>query len=433
MGTTARLLRSLWRTLASTQLAAILMALLLLATLLASLLPQMPSDPTAHEPWLSAVAQHYGRTTGFLSTLGLFDAYHTPWYLALLIALLLNTLICTVQRLPRLWTSLTSLPAVVRPEAFYRGFAQRHEWPVVSLEAGLAAAQQALQKHRYRPRIEQDQSSQRTYVYAEKGRWAQAGTLVSHVAALCLVLAVTARPALAWQESGLVLLPGQTHTLDEERPFEVQAGPLQVAFYADGQPSDYQVPLAVVVHGSAVTTQTVRINHPLTYRGISFHLQSYGPGAKVITPEGTFQVAFAKSQIREVALPGIGPRLRLAYQPEGETLFVEAITADGSVLASGAVSDGQQIEVEGMPIHLVLSQYTVWQVSRDPTFIPAVIAAGSLLLGIVVSLWVPHRRLWLYVDDRWAKMVGLGDFNSDFEVLAGEIAYACRPGDDVHG
>lgn len=429
----ARLLRSLWRTLGSTQLAAVLVTLLLLSTLLASLFPQMPAEPTAHEPWLSAVALRYGRTTGLLNALGLFDAYHTPWYLALLIALLLNILICTEQRLPRLWTSLASLPAVARPEAFYRGSARRSGWPVVSLEAGLAVAQATLRRQRYHLRIEQDESSEKAHVYAEKGRWAEAGTLVSHVAALCLVLAVAARPALAWQESGLVLLPGQTCTLDEGCPFDVRAGPLQVAFHTDGQPSDYQVPLAVVVDGLAVMTQTVRINHPLTYDGISFHLQSYGPGAQVVTPEGAFQVTFSDSQIQEVALPGIDPKLRLAYQPQGEMIFVEAIAADGSVLASGTVGDGQQIEVEGVPILLVLSQYTVWQVSRDPTFILAVMAAGSLLVGIAVSLWVPHRRLWLYVDGQWAKMVGMGDFDGDFEVLASEIAQACRPGGDSHG
>jgi cytochrome c biogenesis protein len=430
MGTIARLLRSLWRTLASTRLAALLMALLLLATLLASLLPQMPSSPAARGAWLSAVTLRYGRATGFFQAVGLFDAYNTPWYLVLLVALLLNTVACTLQRLPHLWASLTRPPAAARPEPFYRGFAQHSGWPVGSLEPGLAAAQQALRRRRYRLRIEQDDDSQRSYVYAEKGRWAQAGTGFSHLAALCLVIALAARPALAWRESGLVLLPGQTHSVEQGHAFEVQAGPLQVTFHADGQPRDYRVPLAVVLDGSAVMTQTVRINDPLTYRGISFHLQGYGPGAQVVTPEGTIQVAFAGGQVREVDLPGPGPGLRLAYQPEGEALFVEAIAADGSVLASGTVSDGQQIEVEGMPILLLLAQYTVWELVRDPTFLPALMAAGCLCLGTVISLWVRHRRLWLYMDDQRAKMV---DFGGDFEALVQEIAETCRPGAAVHG
>ena len=150
-------MRKLWRFLGSTPLAAVLLAVLLLASLAASLLPQMPADPAAREAWLSAVELRYGNATGLLHALGWFDAYHAPWFLALLIALLLNTLICTVQRFPRLWKSLTRPPVITRPEAFYKGFAQRAEWPVPSLEAGEATAQRMLARHRYRSYAERDE------------------------------------------------------------------------------------------------------------------------------------------------------------------------------------------------------------------------------------------------------------------------------------
>lgn len=86
MGTATRPLHNLWRALGSTRLAAILLAAALLASSLASLFPQMPADPAAYEPWLAAVTSRYGRTTRLLSALGLFDAYHAPWFLALLAA-----------------------------------------------------------------------------------------------------------------------------------------------------------------------------------------------------------------------------------------------------------------------------------------------------------------------------------------------------------
>jgi cytochrome c biogenesis protein ResB len=109
-----------------------------------------------------------------------------------------------------------------------------------------------------------------------------------------------------------------------------------------------------------------------------------------------------------------------------EALLVEAMTEHGTLLGSGTVTDGQEINAGGTPISFTVSPYSVWQVSRDPTFALAVMSAALLLVGTVVSLWIPHRRLWLRVDGQAAQMVGAGDFGRDFagafEALAAEIA-----------
>ena len=424
MGTATRWLHNLWRAAGSTRLAAILLAAVLLASILASTLPQMPADPAVHELWLAAVALRYRRVISLLRALGLFNAYRAPWFLALLSALLLNTLACTLQRLPRLWRALSRRPVVVRPDAFYLGFAHRAEWSVPSLADGLTAAQESLARRHYRLQAEDGEGV--AHLYAERGRWGQVGTLVSHVAAFLLVLAVVGRPALSQRESGVTLMPGQVHAVGGGRDFAVRAGPLTVDRHPDGELRDYRVPLAVLVDASPAMTRTVRINHPLAFRGVAFHLQGYGPAAQVTTPEGRFDLAFTGLQAQELALPDAGLRLRVAYQPQGETLFVEALDTAGALLGSGTVADGQQVEVQERPITFVLSQYTVWQISHDPTFGPAVGSAALLLVGMLVSLWVPHRRLWLRLDAQGAQMVGAGDFGGTFDDLADELARSFR-------
>jgi cytochrome c biogenesis protein ResB len=177
----------------------------------------------------------------------------------------------------------------------------------------------------------------------------------------------------------------------------------------------------------------VRINHPLTFHGVAFHLRDYGPAAQVTAPEGTFPVAFDSSQTQEITLPEAGLVLRTSHQADREALFVEALTRDGVVLGSGRVSDGEQLTVQGVPVTFAFSTYTVWQVSHDPTFGLAVGAAGLLLAGTLTSLWLPRRQLWLRIDDRIAQMVGTGTFDGAFQTLAGEIAQACRPEGAVDG
>jgi ABC-type transport system involved in cytochrome c biogenesis permease subunit len=331
---------NLRRALGSRSLAAVLLGALLLATLLVSLFPQAPGQAAARGPWLAAAALRYGKSTATLDALGLFDAYHTPWFLALLTALLFNTLVCTVQRVPRLWRSLTRPAAGPRPEAVH-----------------------------------------------------QATSLVSHLAAVALVVAIAARPVLVTEETGVKLLPGQAHSFDQDRNLTVKTGSLAVDLYPGGQPRDYRVPLALVSEGSPVVTETVHLNQPATFHGVAFYLQGYGPAAEVIAPEGTFRVALAGDQSREVALAAAGVALRLAYQPDGSGLFVEALdtsSANPTAIGSGLVGDGEQIQVRGVPIVLRLTHYTIWQVGRDPTFGVAVGAAGLLLAAVLASLWLPQ-------------------------------------------
>jgi cytochrome c biogenesis protein len=425
------LVHNLWRTLGSTRLAAILLAAVLLASLLASAFPQIPSDPAAYEPWLAAVALRYGGATRLFHALRLFDATRAPLFLALLAALLLNTLACTLQRWPRLWRALSRRPVVVRPDPFYRRFARCAVWPVPSRRGGLRAAREGLARRRYRIRAKRRAGI--AYLYAERGRWGQVGTLVSHLAALLLALAVLARPALAWQEAGVTLLPGQARPVGHGRDLTVQAGSLTVERHPDGQPRDYRVPLTLLAGGSPAMTRTVRINHPLTYRGVAFHLQGYGPAARVTTPGRVFDLAFATRQVEEIALADSGPTLRVAVQPEGTALFVEALDADGALLGSGAVAGGGQIEVQGTPVTFTLSRYTVWQVSHDPTCGPAVGAGALLLAGTLISLWAPYRRLWLRVDAQCVRLVGTGDWGDAFDALAGALAGTRRHAEAERG
>jgi cytochrome c biogenesis protein len=410
----------LWRFLGSTRLALILLLALLLALLVASLFPQMPTDPALRQTWLKAVALRYGPFTGLLHRLGLFDAFHSLWYLALLAALLLNTLICTVQRLPRLWRSLTTPPTVVRPDAFYQGFAHRAEWEVGSLQEGVATAQATLRRHRYRVKVEHDQEVGCATVYAERGRWGQAATAVSHLAALILLLAVGLRPVLSWQEGGVTLLPGQVYQAGHGTGLSVRAG--RPAPRQEGAPG-FEVPLAILPASGPAITETVGLNHPLTVGGLSFHLQGYGPAAQISAPEGTTDLVLSGSEAHVVTLSEAGVTLQVAYQPQAGTLFVDALAADGQLLGSGSVDDGQQIEAASVPITFYLTDYSLWQVGRDPTFAVALTGAGLFLVTVLISLWIPHRRLWLRLQDGQAQMVGSGDWGSAFDTLSAELSH----------
>jgi cytochrome c biogenesis protein len=421
-----RVLRALYRVLGSTKLAVVLFLALLAASVVSGLFPQMPASLEATDAWLSAVRLRYGAATAMLHSLGMFDAYHSAWYLLLLATLLLNTGFCTVQRLPRLWWTLYRRPQVVRPEAFYSGFTHRSEWSARSLDAALEAATTALRARGnwYRTVVEHRGDGQYAYLFAERGRWGRLARPLSHSAAILLAFSAAARPVLGWQEPGLVLLPGQPVAIEGRPGYVVEAGELTIERHPDGQPRDYRVPLSVTSRSAVLRSQIVRINHPLMVDGMRFHLQGYAPAARVEAPEGVFHVSLTGGPAQDLILPRAGLTLRLAYQTEGRHLFVEAADTHGTVLGSGLVPDGETLEVEGTPITFFLSRYTTWQISSDPT-LPLALACGALYLAaVVVSLWFPHRRLWFRFDGSSVQMVGAeeGGTFPCFDDLAGKIA-----------
>jgi cytochrome c biogenesis protein ResB len=293
-----------------------------------------------------------------------------------------------------------------------------------------------LQNRRYRTHLERDQATGRAYVCAERYRWTEAGTLLSHLALLLLLTALLARPALAWQQRGSLLFPGRTQLLDRAPDLAVQAGRLVIDRHPGGQPRQYRVPLTILVDGAPQTTQTVSLNHPLTVQSIAFHLQSYGPAVQVAAPEGSFDLAFTSSQAQEINLSQAGITLRVAYQPAGDlpddaalgpaddvergSIFVEATAASGELLGSGVVPSGRQVVVEGIPLTFTLANYTDWQISHDPTFGPVIAAVALLLAGMLISLWLPRRHFWLRVNGEGIVLVGPASA-TDWKALTEEI------------
>jgi cytochrome c biogenesis protein len=66
------------------------------------------------------------------------------------------------------------------------------------------------------------------------------------------------------------------------------------------------------------------------------------------------------------------------------------------------------------------------QTTDDPGRLPALLAAGSAVLGLVLSLTIRRRRVWVRIGDRQAEVGGLtrtegGDFGTEFAGLVESI------------
>ena len=128
----------------SVRLAVILILIITALSLLGALLIQVPrgiaENPDIYSQWLETVAKNkVGDWAPFLSALGLFDVFHSIWFIIAGVLLIVNIILCNINRWSRIRTVLGG-PTINQNSAFYTKSDTCAELPVGSLPPGEAAA-----------------------------------------------------------------------------------------------------------------------------------------------------------------------------------------------------------------------------------------------------------------------------------------------------
>lgn len=99
-------LRWMWRQLTSMRVALILLFLLAIASIPGSFFPQRGIDPIAVETWIADA----GTVGPILDTLGFFDVYAAPWFAAVYLLLFVSLIGCVLPRVGVHWKAMRSTP-----------------------------------------------------------------------------------------------------------------------------------------------------------------------------------------------------------------------------------------------------------------------------------------------------------------------------------
>ncbi len=432
----------LWRFFSSLRLAVILLLAVTAASLLGTLFPQLPpevaGDPQASAQWLAMAREKYGTLAGLYQTLGLFNVYRSSWFLLIVTALILNTLLCTIRRLKATWKAIKARPEAIMTDRFYERISCRASLSLPEEHGATDTVREALAQCGYR--VQSEQQGVVTYFFAERNRWARLGTLITHFSVVLVVLGFVWSQGWGWRETAVTLGPGQLYQLER---FQVRCDGFEVERYPGGLPKDYRAYLTVLEADSEVLTKVVRVNEPLSYRGVSFYLSSYGPAARVQAYDSTGQplslqvvdgnaskgeaiLNFAgEGHGRDLLAPSLDLALHVVFYYEGPSLFVQVTRGDQAVFAD-FVYQGELVELEDARFEFTLDRYVVLQVVSDPGFKLAVSAAFLIMGGLIVSLYFPHRRIWAKVTGDEVRLAGLtvGDkfgFEREFAAIAERI------------
>lgn len=425
--------------------ALILLLVLALASSIGSFFPQRPVNPGGVADWL----RRNPRWRGIAETFGLFDVYGSWWFMALCALLVASLVGCLVPRYRAIARALQAQP---KPRESLEGIGPYHSG-VVALEPdrALSGAERVLRRRRFRVAREDGQ------VFGEKGHWRETGSLLFHTSFLVLIIGVAVGKGFGFTaQVGVVEGEAFTDTHvaydsisegrffnEHHRGFRMELDEFDASFHANGVPREFASHVRVFEGERMVRRDTIRVNAPLTYRGVRVYQLGWGWAPRVrVEKDGRAlhdgPVIFLQDRRSGVfrgvvKAPGARPsqlglemfffndldvtddevpfnRSQLARNPvlfyqeyRGDLLLerpqsVYELDPRGlSPGASGVVRIGESATLpDGIRVSFTsLRQYSVFQVASDPGLGVVLAAAAMILVGLIPALYSSRRRVWV--------------------------------------
>ena len=445
----------LWRLFSSVKLALGLILGIAALSLVSVLLVQAPGDvvasPADYAAWLQRVRPRYGALTDVLSALQLFSAANSLWMRLLLSALTVNTLVCTLNRWPRIWRTVFR-PTIRASDATFESASQRQELTLGRPGDAVAALRSAFARRGFRVLVEEGPI---TYLYADRHRFGRLGTLLTHLAIILVLAGALATSLWGFRNPEFVVPEGSTRQVGFGTGLAVKAEAFVDEYYPEGPPKDYRSDLVLYDKGVEVKRQTVRVNEPMSYGGIRFHQAFFGPAAvlqvrdeagKVIFDDG---VALAYSMgDRPVGYFDIPDRKLTGYvigpaSGPGDTSLKAGqirvdVLKDGSRVGGDVLDQGQPKTIDGLSYTFVRErQFTGLQVVKDPGAPIIWFASALMVAGMMAVFYFPHRRYWVRCRTRadgqtQVSLAGVArrapGFADEFVRLAEELSGRDAPG-----
>jgi cytochrome c biogenesis protein len=298
--TAVELVRWAWRQLTSMRTALVLLLLLALGAIPGSVIPQSGVDALKTSQWQTA----HPHLTPIYDRLGLFGVYHSPWFAAIYLLLMVSLVGCIVPRLFVYWRGYRAPPPTA-PRNLTRLPDHASYTTDEGPEAVLERAGRALtRRHRVSTGSTGDQGG---WVSAERGQLREAGNLLFHLSVL-VVLVGFGVGSLFGYKGGVILVVGNgfTNTLSQYDDFDpgslFDAGKMEPFSFKvhdfkidwldsgprQGMASGFQAPLTYrTSRDSAPQHYDLRVNHPLTIGGTQVFLIGHGYAPVITIRDGT--------------------------------------------------------------------------------------------------------------------------------------------------
>ena len=343
-------IRAIWWLFGSVRWAIAVIVLIVALSLLAVFLPQMPEaargDTLAEAQWVALQAEKFGPLADWMHRVGLFDVFRSRWFAVMLGVLAVSSGVYVVGRVPGIWWRVTRPRKRVSDRYF--GVAPHRATYISPPDSG-HALERALRDRLYG--VERYEEGEFTYLFADRFRWAEIGTVFTHLAVVVFVVAAVVGQVGGFSRDILIAEGESAPAFDQvahPRQMQVQVLDSVGTFDSSGQPLDYQSQLAIFQDGRQVQTCTSTVNSPCSYGGYRFHQAAYfGFGAEV--------------QVRDQTTGNVLFRETLALAEILPSPHVTVRDADGNLLLDDTIIPTESVEgIQGRLVDLGSEHRPVW-------------------------------------------------------------------------
>lgn len=403
----------------SLKLTIFLFILLALLSILGTLIRQ-------NAPSMEYVQRYGDRLYEVLNFFSLFDMYHSWWFSAILLLLVINLIACSLHRLPGVWRQVfrDSSPGGLE-DSMLRTLSYVERVP--NLNPGGERIEEEIRlrlKRRFKnsKRIEAESA---ITLFSEKGKFSRLGLYITHLSLLIILIGGLVGSLYGFR-GHVEILEGETvnqiflHIKEEEfsKPidFSIRCDDFKVTYYdLPGERKhvkDYISVLTVLENGEEVLKKTIEVNHPLHYKGLTFYQSTYGAIHEVtigVQGKDKKEKTFLKAlQGTTIPIPNSNAVVRLLkYAPQvhnfGEGAQIALFRPNQEPRTYWVLKDFPKFdEQKGDEFILTFEgvssrEYTGLQVTKDPGVWVVWIGCTLMILGLIVSFFFSHQRVWVRI------------------------------------
>ncbi|TLY18626.1 MAG: cytochrome c biogenesis protein ResB, partial [Nitrospirae bacterium] len=246
--------------------------------------------------------------------------------------------------------------------------------------------------------------------------------------------------------------------------FDLHVDKFWIDYYDNGAVKSYNSTLTVIENGEKKVTKTITVNDPLVYKGIWFYQSSYGDSwdrvekARVVVKDKVTDKVVGEAILdwqKEQTLKDLGLKLQLTdfvadfgFDTKDRRVYSKTVEHGNPAIKLAITERDQSLpapwifynypdlfEIQGSKYKFELTGYltkkfTGLQIARDPGVLIVWIGSTLLVVGVMLSATIYHRRVWAKIVPAASGVtVYLGgtaykgqiDFDREFQKLAERV------------
>lgn len=399
-----KLFNQLWSFFASVQLAILTLGSVSITSIIGTVIPQ-------GEPFTFYVSRFGAKTAFLIQILDISTMYSSWWFLGLLGLLSINLTICSLDRFPTVW-HIMKADNLALPLERIKKMSSVRRWAISAEKIDCIDWKAVLDTSGWH--WEAKLFGESTLFFSQKGCWSRVGVYIVHTSILVIFVGAIVGYVLGFK--GSIMIPELQSTekiftnpgsIPIDLGFSIRNDSFGIEFYPNGMPKEYKSSLTIVENGKEILHKDIKVNSPLTYKGITFYQSSYQGHQDFLI----WITETATNESKQFSLP-----FQQQSSWDGKNLHFGIINAEASgqqvlrakiwfkVGDDPAVtqwitnSDNASIISGGKRFSVKIKQLysTGLQVAKDPGVWIVYTGCGLLLFGLYMAFFTSHKRIWLY-------------------------------------